>query len=246
MFYKAMKATLIALMTLASSAFADDGVTEQKVRALIEELAISQHAAAPRPFEAYNDSGELERTSGARYTERVRPVYAAASEIERLGFAAFPYLMEHFEDARQSVAFRRVMPSTVGDACRCIIMRQVYALPEGYSQTASLFRKGADGELHEQPVWSRQIYEGVGVRQWLTDRKGRTLQDMQIEALEWVLEIQKSIGTRTKSERDEYIAPLETQLTKLKRKAEPGGAANGGQPDRTETNRTPPAAGSSR
>lgn len=222
-----MKATLIALMTLVSSVFAEDGVTEQKVRALIEKLAISQHPASRGPIETFNNP---------RNAELVRQVHAAAGEIEKLGFAAFPHLMAHLEDLRQSVPFRRVLPSTVGDACLSIIMRQVYALPEGYSETASLYRRGANGELHEQPVWSREIYDGVGARKWLTDRKGRTLQDLQIEALEWVLEIQKGIGARTKSERDEYIAPLETQLTKLRRKTEPDGAANGSQPVRTETN----------
>ena len=125
-------------------------------------------------------------------------------------------------------------------------MRQIYALPDGYSDTAALFRRGADGKLHEQPVWSRQIYDGVGVHKWLTDRKGKTLRELQLEAVEWVLKTQKEIGARTIAERDEYIAPLEAQVARLRRGAEPDGPANGSQPIRSETNSTSSAAGSRR
>jgi hypothetical protein len=232
-----MKYILVAVLTTISVAIAADDATDQKIRALIEKLAISDRPAPKEPLVTYNNP---------KNAELVQRVEATASEIEKFGSIAFPQLMAHLDDPRQSVPFRRVLPSTVADACLSIIMRQVYALPNGYSETASLYRRGADGKLHEQPVWSRQIYDGVGARKWLTDRKNRTLRELQLEAVEWMLKIQKEIGARTTAEREEYIAPLEAQVTKLRREADPGSAANESQPIRPETNRTSSAAGSRR
>ena len=204
----AMKGMLVAILTIVSVAYAGDEGTDQRIRALIDKLAISEQPASKEPLVTYNNP---------RNAELVKQVHSTANELEKFGMAAFPHLIAHLDDSRQSVPFSRVLPSTVGDACLSIAMRQIYALPDGYSDTAALFRRGADGKLHEQPVWSRQIYDGVGVHKWLTDRKGKTLRELQLEAVEWVLKTQKEIGARTIAERDEYIAPLEAQVARLRR-----------------------------
>ena len=208
----AMRPMLVALLTIVSVAYAGDKATDQKIRALIEKLAISEQPASNEPFVTYNNP---------RNAELVKQVHSTANELEKFGMAAFPHLIAHLDDSRQSVPFRRVLPSTVGDAFLSIVMRQIYALPNGYSDTASLFRRGADGKLHEQPVWSKQIYDGIGAHKWLTDRKGKSLRELQLEAIEWVLKIQKEIGARTRAERDEYIAPLEAQVARLRKEEEP-------------------------
>jgi hypothetical protein len=63
--------------------------------------------------------------------------YAAAAELNKYGKEAFPQLVAALGDNRQSIALRRVLPSTVGDACYCIIMQQVYALPSDYRGSLS-------------------------------------------------------------------------------------------------------------
>jgi predicted DCC family thiol-disulfide oxidoreductase YuxK len=176
------------------------------IQALIEKLAISDDEAA----------------SGLIFTPRVDTpktdsrmiAYDAAEQLQKFGAEAFPLLLASLDDKRQSVAFRRVLPSTVGDACYCLITRQLYELPREYSR--SIYRRGADGRQHERPIFGHDLFDTVDLRQWLAARKDRTLRQLQIEALGWVLSEEEQIGASTPDDEKSVLEPLRAQYRMLK------------------------------
>ena len=191
--------------------------TEQKepnagleIEALIEKLAISDQPAGQDPI--YTPPKDTPRTD-----KRV-VAYDAASKLKSYGKKAFPYLLKHFDDKRQSVAFRRVIPHDVGDACYCIICSQIFYLPQDYR--GSFYRTGADGKTHERAYFSNDgLFTCDTIESWLEERKEKSLEEMQIEALQWLIEQEKQIGFRNEEDKDNFLYPLERQLAEVKKKS---------------------------
>jgi len=180
-----------------------------QVEALIEKLAISEEPAGKKPI--YSPDRDTPKTD-----KRVI-AYEAACELKKHGKRAFPFLLRHLDDKRQSVAFRRVIPHDVGDACFCIIRDQVFCLPKDYR--GSIYRTGGDGKMHERAYFSAPdlfTYKTIGP--WLEARKGKSLEAMQVEALEWLIEQEKRIGFQDEEAKKKFLYPLERQLAVLRKK----------------------------
>lgn len=182
--------------------------TPAAMKALIDRLAISDAEATADPV--------FTPTKDTPKTDRRVIAYDAGEELVELGAEAFPSLVASLNDKRQSVAFRRTLPSSVGEACYTLITRQLYALPPGYS--GSIFRKGADGQHHERPVFSKDLFSTVDLKQWLAARRGRTLGELQIEAFGWVLAEEEKIGAATPKDEEEFLSPLRAQSKALQGK----------------------------
>jgi hypothetical protein len=178
----------------------------QRINSLIDQLAISDDDAAPGPI--YTPSPDAPKT------DKRLIAYRAGDELSRYGLEAFPSLLNAMNDRRQSVAFRRAVPSTVGDACYCILMWQIYDLPEHYR--GSFFRPGSDGKSHERPVFSDHLFDSGTIKQWLADRPGRSLPELQLEAVSWVLAGELRIGVQHDEDQATYILPLQQQCDKLR------------------------------
>ena len=183
--------------------------TSSDIEALIEKLAISEQLAGD--FPVYTPSRNTPKTD-----KRI-VAYDAADKIKSYGKLAFPYLLKHLGDKRQSVAFRRVIPHDVADACYCIIRSQVFLLPESYH--GSFYRKGADGENHGRPYFLKPaLFTPQTIESWLAERRDMTLSEMQIEALQWLIEKEKEIGFQNKEDKKKFLYPLERQLKKVERR----------------------------
>jgi hypothetical protein len=180
------------------------------IRALIGKLAITDSPASRDPI--FTPSKDTPKTD-----KRVI-AYAAAEDLRKFGLEAFPFLLESLKDKRQSVAFRRVLPSTVGDACFCLITRQLYSLPPDYR--GSFYRTGADGKEHERPVFLKDLFTTANLKEWLASRKGHTLPELQLEALGWVLTEEERIGAPTPEAETKYLAPLRAMHVELKRQVD--------------------------
>jgi hypothetical protein len=178
-----------------------------KIRDLIEKLAISNEVASPDPI--------YTPLPGTPQSDPRFIAMRTGKELEKYGMEAFPYLLASFGDQRQSVAFRRVLPSTVGDACFCIIMWQIIPLLPNYR--GSFFRTGADGKMHAHPVRSKHLFEPETLNDWLAARPNRSLPQLQLEAIEWVLAEEEKIGFRTPREEATYIAPLREERDKIRK-----------------------------
>ena len=176
---------------------------KESIDALIERLAISQDAAADAPV--YTPSVD---TPGD--DPRVNP-YDAAEQLKAYGKEAFPRLLEMFDDDRQSVCFRRMIPCTVGLACFSIIEDEIFLLPDGYS--GSFGRTGADGKMHDRPLFfAPKLFEMDTVAQWLAQREDRSLTELRIEALEWLVAEETKIGFQNEADRKDILDPLTRQL----------------------------------
>ena len=179
----------------------------REIDELIEKLAISDEPAGDEPV--YTPDLETPRTD-----KRVI-AYEAAEKLREYGKAAFAQLLARRHDKRQSVAFRRVIPHTVGLACYCIVEDVIYNLPEDYR--GSFYRKGGDGEMHERPRFlAPGIFDEDTVEAWLRVRHDKTLTELQIEALEWLIDKEKNIGFPTERDREKFLLPLERQVSRLR------------------------------
>jgi hypothetical protein len=180
---------------------------KRTVEDLVEALAVSQEPASANPI--YTPSKDTPRN------DRRVIAHEAARELTRRGKAAFPVLLAHLGDTRQSVALRSVLPATVGDACFCIIRDQVFDLPKDYAR--GMYRVGADGANHERPVFlAPALFDGGSVAEWLGHRERATIAELQAEALAWLIEREKGIGFRTEEDRERYLYPLERQLARVR------------------------------
>ena len=151
---------------------------------------------------------------GTPTTDPRMVAYDASRQLDTFGKVAFPQLVASLGDKRQSVAFRRVLPSTVGDACYCIVVWQLYDLPPNYQ--GSFYRTGLDGKLHERPTFMKHLWSAETLPKWLDDRQNRTLPEMQIEALGWVRSEEEKIGIHDPGDDETFLKPLREQLAKVK------------------------------
>lgn len=184
----------------------------EEIEALIEQLAIAQEPAGDAPI--------LTPRRDAPKTDPRMIAMEAGRKLGDYGQAAFPYLLKHLDDNRQSVAFRRVLPSTVGDACFCIMRGQLIPLPSDYEM--SIMREGADGQLHERPLYAgRDIFDPGTIAAWLEARRYGSLEEMQVETLQWVIDEEKKIGFRNEKDKQDYLHPLERQLDRVQASTQP-------------------------
>jgi len=177
------------------------------INSLIEVLAISNEPAGNEPI--------YTPTPGTPKNDPRLLAIQAAEKLTKQGTNAFPKLLEHLNDNRQSVAFRRVIPHDVGDACFCIIRGQIFNLPGDYK--GSFYRVGADEKLHARPLFFKPaLFDRKTLPKWLEQRKDKTLQEMQIEALTWLIEQERKIGFRNVEGKEAYLYPLERRLDDIK------------------------------
>lgn len=136
------------------------------------------------------------------------------------GIKAFPYLITHLGDKRQSstTCDRSVTGMTVDQACLEILQDIIHVIPEDYPR--SLYREGADGELHPRAYIcsvENSIFTSESAEDWFKQRENKTLKELQIEALEWVIEEERKIGFKDKSEEEQILRPLLRQLKRMKK-----------------------------
>jgi len=196
-----------ALLAALGEGETDPGALHQsvasKVEALIERLAISQEEAGTAPvFTPAKDTPSSDKRMAA---------YDAAKEIRSYGRSAFPLLLKHMDDRRQSVAFRSVLPSTVADACFCIIRGQVESVPGAWRGHQ---RKGPNGQYVQRPVFLTR----PTIRRWYDKREDWALVQMQMEAVEALLAAERKAGFADKKQEEEIVAPYLARLQELRRR----------------------------
>ena len=149
---------------------------------------------------------------------------SVARELVKMGEVALPSLIKGLGDRRPSRPLYLVSEQfmTVSVACTCILMELIYKLPDDYP--GSLLRKGADGRMHRRPVFNSQIWgqldEDEELKTWLGKRSSKSLKEIQIEAMSWIIKTEKKIGFQNDRERVQYVVPLEARLRTLQKEAE--------------------------
>lgn len=190
------------------AALAEPAPIPDDLPGLIDALAISDAPALPDPLITL--SNEANATLAKR-------IYQVADKIESRGTKAFPLLIAHLDDRRQSVPMRNALPATVGDACFAILTRQLITLPAGYPQ--SIMRTGRDGGSHARPLAGRYWIHENQLAAWLNARKPWSIPNLRVEVTRWVLAEEQKIGVASEEDREKYIAPLTRHLRVLETRA---------------------------
>lgn len=219
---------------LQSASLAEVKTTPEEqaaIRALIEQLVFEEQPATNQPMrnpgiKIYGADGKPAKPGGDAqqaddYRKRFEACQAAFQKLAEFKMAAFPILLEHLDDKRQSINFRNhYLGNSVGDACKWNIYYQLVDKPKNYSQY-SYDRPGRDGKDHPRPAWAGTPFDDAGgLRKWLEANKSLTYPEMQIKCLQWFLEKEKAIGA---SDAESYfinILPLEVRI--LERRLETG------------------------
>lgn len=205
------------------------------IRSLIEQLVMSDEPAANQPMRAppvaqFPDARafangapakpDVDAQQAADYRKGFEACQTAFRKLAELKMAAFPLLVEHLDDNRQSINFRNhSLGNSVGDACRWNIYYQLVDTPENYSQYG-YGRPGRDGKDHPRPAWDGTPFDAAGgLRQWLEANKSLTYPAMQIKCLQWFLEKEKAIGARDAESYFITILPLEVRILERRREA---------------------------
>jgi hypothetical protein len=193
-----------------------DAKREQEIRSLIEQLVFAKRTASNAPVYSpgvENDSKE--------YRERFEACQKAFQKLAEFRGLAFPFLIEHLEDKRQSMPFRNhYLGASVGDACYWNIYFQLQDRPEDYSEYGYM-RKGRDGKDHPKPYWEGTPFDDAGgLVKWLDANKALSYVEKQVKCLRWLLEKEKAIGACDAESYFVNILPLEIRI--LERRLEAG------------------------
>jgi hypothetical protein len=188
----------------------------QSIEELVDQLvfadgnASNEHVFSP----GVNDKSP-------EYAQRFKKVQDAFDKLAKLKVKAFPILVKHLDDKRQSINFRNhYLANSVGDACMWNIYFQLQDRPGNYSKYGYQ-RKGRDGQNHPKPYWEGTPFDDAGgIAKWLEQNKDMSYTEMQIKCLNWLLEGEKKIGASDAESYFENILPLEIQI--LKRELEQG------------------------
>ena len=199
----------------ASVSLAASPEQEARIRQLIDQLVFAPNSATNQPVLSPGIRDDSEE-----YRQRFQRCRQAFAELTKLKDLAFPLLVEHLDDQRQSINFRNhVADNSVGSACYHILYFQLQDRPPGYSRYGYM-RLGRDGQRHVQPYWSGTPFDEVGVKQWLADNQHLNYAEKQIKCLNWLLAEEKKIGAADAESYFINILPLEIQI--LKRRQENG------------------------
>jgi hypothetical protein len=209
----------------------DNNTSEAEIRQLIEQLVFSDGDASNKPIinpnmEVVDSEGNTQPINGEsgeaeKQRQKFNSCQEAFNKLQELKGAAFPFLVEHLDDERQSINFRNhYTGNSVGDACYWNIYFQLQDRPRDYSRYG-YSRKGRDGEDHPKPYWEGTPFDDAGgLKKWLDKNKELNYVEMQIACLNWLLDREKKIGA---PDTDSYflnILPLEIRV--LERRIESG------------------------
>ena len=205
---------------------------ERQIRSLIEQLVFADTPATDDPPLTPGLDNLIEksqtRVNGENNAEPDEVSHSVTTEEYRKRFeecakayqklldykeAAFPFLVEHLDDERQSIPFRNHYPhASVGDACYWNIYHQLQDRPKDYSKYGYM-REGRGGKDHEKPYWDATPFdEDDGLKAWLEKNKALTYTQMQIKCLQWLLERETKIGASDAESYFVNILPLEIHI----------------------------------
>ena len=170
-------ATLISLFVVAG--FADDKPpSEKEINTLVKQLVSPNRAPKTEGADA-----EYPASYDRDAQERVRHAWSQLHRME--GHRVFPYLFEHFDDKRYSFTADGGSSDvnwSVGRACSDILI--CHLQPYG-----GIAHSGDHPGIRPRPSYSQHhnLRTAAGAKLWWETRKDKSLRDLQIEALEWVI-----------------------------------------------------------
>jgi hypothetical protein len=211
------------LLNPAAQAFAGEkpqAVSEREIKKLVDQLV------SPNPKPITGDEDEraapeyrLPKGFDRKKQEQVR---IARVELRKIGPAAFPFLIERWHDKRHCLTVSHGVSGychnrTVGEICQAIIFDQL----QPYS-----YWPAGDGDPRGKPKTPGYpdafLSSQQAARRWWQKNKDKTLYQMQLTALDWVIAQEaKSPQSYTDKER-QGLQDLRKKLVRQGKPLPPG------------------------
>lgn len=116
-------------------------------------------------------------------------VWSAWKRLFELGKPTFPYLLEHLDDTRYGLTEEDDIDGdwhnySVGDLCQTIFLSHLQPYGDYYTRG-----KGNPRERPRRPSYFKhyQLSNPAAAEKWWKARNKKTMTELQIEALEWVI-----------------------------------------------------------
>lgn len=188
---------------------------EKEIRSLIEQLVFSEQKARKEPLLS---PGIADKTDA--YRKRFERCASAFEKLYEFKEVAFPFLVEHLDDDRQSIPFRNhFLGQSVGNACYWNIYFQLQDRPDDYS-SYGYSRKGRDGRSHPKPYGEGTPFDDAGgAAKWLDQNRELSYTQKQVKCLRWLLDREKAIGACDPESYFENILPLEVRIAERRLQA---------------------------
>ena len=152
-----------------------------KIDRLVRELASPNKPALIEDGTASYPPGYDKKAQG-----RVR---SAFHQLLDLGLPTFPHLLKHLDDKRYSVTEEDTIEGdwhnySVGDLCYLVFSSHLQPYGDYYA-----LGKGDPRERPRRPSYFEHCHlsDPVAAKKWWRARKDKTLVELQIEALKWVI-----------------------------------------------------------
>ena len=177
-----------AVAQLTGSGEKKPPLPEQDIKALIDRLV----SPYPKPQDGLPPDFDQEKQKSVG-----EAVYETCTKLNTLGKETFPYLIERWEDKQYCLTVSDApFPGcyhnlTVGEVCQRLIYGQIqpYGCRQVYGPSVST---SAIYQLPPAPAF-RPVYPIVFLpsketaQQWWEKNKGKRLQEIQLEVLDWVI-----------------------------------------------------------
>jgi hypothetical protein len=194
---------LLAGAALSLAGEKPEAISESEIKALIDQLV------SPNPKPILLDKGRETGKFGLEFRvpkgfdrEKQKKVLEARAKLREIGPQAFPFLIARWKDERYCTTVGNDLSGvyynlSVEHVCGDIIRTQIQ--PYGY------YPAGGDdprGKPYRPTYPAKGLYAEKDVREWWEKNKTKTLYQMQMEALDWVIaEEAKRPGDFTDEER---------------------------------------------
>lgn len=186
----------------------EEMVSDRQIEALVADLVSPNPAPRTRGPNAEYPAG-YDRAAQKR-------VHRAFFKLRELAPRSFPFLFDHFDDRRYALTEDSgdlEKNYTVGQLCRDILVSHLQSDVWGRKEGGTSFR----GRPSEPDYLAHyKLFEPEHARKWWATHKDKSLRELQLEVLEWVLaEEIKSPEKYSAAERDRVRQRLE-ELRKSK------------------------------
>ena len=194
--------------------------SEAEIRQLVDRLK----SANPRPITGDEDESEAPeyRLPPGFDRKKQEPVHAARTQLRKIGSAAFPFLVEKWDDESYSITTSHGLSGycenqTVGEVCQTILYDQL--------QPYSYWPK-TDDDPREKP--RRPSYpitflaSQEAAKKWIEKNKHKSLRDMQLEVLDWVISEEAKRAADYTDEERKALKGLRNRLAAERNPLPPG------------------------
>jgi hypothetical protein len=190
-------------------------LTEQEIKTMVDNLV----SPNPKPITGDDDPKEAPeyRLPTGFDKEKQKLVRKAVDDLTGLGIRAFPFLIDRWADGRYCLTISEGLNGycrnqTVGKTCQMIIFGQIQ--PYGYWY-------GIDSvglKLLWRPSYPNHFLASKeDAKKWYEQHKSKTLFEIQLEALDWVIAEEAKDSKKYPEKEREFLQKLRNDLVQNKK-----------------------------